>query len=85
MQVTRNNISKSVAFVGAIAAGAGMATGLVTATRGETTGAPGIAKAFSRIGKSVGKSMATGVAITGGAAALAAVTVYEGVQLLERR
>lgn len=75
----------STAVLVGVAAGAGTAAGAVIAARGETRGAPGITKAFARLGRLAGGSMLTGVVLAGGSAALIGLAAYEGVRQPYRR
>ena len=80
----RNALIESAALVVAVAAGAGVATGGIVLARGETRGAPGITKGFARIGRLVGGSLMTGVAITGAGAALTGLAVYSSLTAAAR-
>jgi len=73
----------TTALTAALAAGAGTATTIVTVAQGETTGAPGFSKALSRVGKAVGGTMQTGVAVIGASAAFSGILVYQTIKLLE--
>jgi len=73
----------TTALTAALAAGAGTATMIITVAQGETTGAPGFTKGLSRVGKVVGGTMQTGVAVIGASAALSGILVYQTIRLLE--
>jgi hypothetical protein len=76
---------EGTAVVAATAAAAGVAAGTVAAARGDSTGAPGISRALSRLGRLAGGGMLAGVAVAGSSAALASLVVYQGIRLLEAR
>jgi hypothetical protein len=80
-----DKLISGITLAGALAAGGAITAGLVAVVRGETSGAPGITKAFSRIGKSVGQSMLVGVALTGTVAAATSLAVYEGLTAMRRQ
>lgn len=82
--MNKYRIVEGLALASSIAAGAGLAAGAVVLTRGNTRGAPGFTRAFSRLGRSVGGSMMTGVTLVGGSAALAGVAVYSSLKQLDR-
>jgi hypothetical protein len=76
-------IIDSTALVTAVAAAAGAAAGAVALARGETTGAPGITKGLARLGRAVGGSMLTGVALVGACSALIAVATFQGLRQID--
>lgn len=76
---------ESAAMVGAVAAGAGCAAGIVRLASGGTAGAPGISHAFSRLGRLVGGRMTTGVAVAGAGAALAGIAAYKSIKAVDGR
>jgi hypothetical protein len=80
---TREALIESTALVTAVAAAAGAAAGTIALARGETTGAPGITKALARIGRSVGGSMLTGIALVGGFAGLVGIAVCQGLRQVD--
>ncbi len=80
---TRAALLEGTAIVTAVAAAAGASAGIVSLARGETTGAPGISKALARIGRSVGGSMLTGVAVVGAFAAIVGIAVSEGLRQID--
>lgn len=73
----------TTALTSALAAGAGTATAIIIVAQGDTTGAPGFSKALSRLGKAMGGTMQTGVAVIGASAALSGILVYQTIRLLE--
>lgn len=80
--MNRKGLVEGVALLTAVAAGAGVAAGVVSIARGETTGAPGITRGLSRLGHLVGGSMLAGVSLAGGSAALVGVAVYQNLRRL---
>ncbi|NBC18047.1 MAG: hypothetical protein GVY18_12120 [Bacteroidetes bacterium] len=80
----KQTVIQSVAFTAAVAAGSGTAAGIVNAAAGSTRGAPGITKGLSTLGQYVGGGMVHGLAVVGGSAALASLTVYRALTLLDR-
>lgn len=79
----KDALIESTALITAVAAAAGAAAGTVALARGETVGAPGMTKALARLGRSVGGSMLTGVALVGGCAALIGVAVFQGLRQID--
>ena len=71
-----------IAITTATGAAASTAAGIVALARGETRGAPGISRALSRLGKSVGGSMLTGVALASGSGALTGLLLYTSLRRL---
>jgi len=83
MATIKETALTTTALTAALAAGAGTANAIITVAQGDTTGAPGFSKALSRVGKSVGGTMQTGIAVIGASAALSGLLVYHAVKLLE--
>lgn len=73
---------ESVAIIAATGTAASTAAGVTALARGESRGAPGMSKALSRLGTSVGGGMLTGVAVAAGTGALASLALYRGIQAL---
>ncbi len=71
---------ESVAILAAAGTAASTAAGITALARGDSRGAPGMSKALSRLGKSVGGSMLTGVAVAAGTGAIAGLALYRGIQ-----
>ena len=72
---------KSVAIIATTGTAASTAVGVTALARGESRGAPGMSKALSRLGRSVGGGMLTGVAVAAGTCALAGLVLYQGIQV----
>ena len=72
---------ESIAIIAATGTAASTAVGVTALARGESRGAPGVSKALSRLGQSVGGGMLTGVAVAAGTGALAGLVLYQGVQV----
>lgn len=72
------------AVITATGAAASTAAGVVALARGNTRGAPGMTKALSKLGKSVGGGMLTGVAVAAGTGALVGLTLYRGIDSVSR-
>ena len=72
---------ESVAIIAATGTAASTAVGVTALARGESRGAPGVSKALSRLGQSVGGGMLTGVAVATGTGALAGLVLYQGIQV----
>lgn len=72
------------AVITATGAAASTAAGVVALARGNTRGAPGMTKALSKLGKSVGGGMLTGVALAAGTGALVGLTLYRGIDSVSR-
>lgn len=79
MSTTRTAV-ESVALVAAVGTGAATAAGVTALARGDSRGAPGVSKALSRLGKSVGGGMLTGVAVAAGSGVLTGLALYRGIQ-----
>jgi hypothetical protein len=77
---TKDTTVESIAIVAAAGTAASTAVGITALARGDSRGAPGVSKALSRLGKSVGGGMLTGVAVAAGTGALAGLALYRGVQ-----
>ncbi|MFB6098629.1 MAG: hypothetical protein ABEK84_05875 [Salinibacter sp.] len=77
---TSRPLLESTATIAAVAAGATTAAGITALARGDSRGAPGVSKALSRLGKSVGGGMLTGVAVAAGAGTLTGLALYRGIQ-----
>lgn len=71
---------EGIAVIAAAGTAASTAAGVTVLARGGSRGAPGISKALSRLGKSVGGGMLTGVAVAAGTGALAGLVLYRGLQ-----
>jgi len=71
---------ESIAIIAATGTAASTAVGVTALARGDSRGAPGMSKALSRLGKSVGGGMLTGVAVAAGTGALAGLALYRGIQ-----
>ncbi len=80
---TKDALLEGSALVAAVAVAAGAAAGTLALARGETTGAPGVSKGLARLGRAVGGSMLTGVALIGGCSALIGIAVFEGLRQLD--
>lgn len=78
MSAKRRSI-ESVAIVLATGAAASTAAGITALARGDTRGAPGMTKSLSKIGKSVGGGMLTGVAVAAGSGAIVGLALYRGI------
>lgn len=72
------------AVITATGAAASTAAGVVALARGNTRGAPGMTKALSKLGKSVGGGMLTGVAVAAGTGAFVGLTLYRGIDSVSR-
>lgn len=81
MACSRNLIDSLVA-ASAVAAAAGTAAGVTLLARGDMRGAPGVSRALSRMGKTVGGSMITGVALAAGSGAIVGLTLYRSLDRL---
>lgn len=77
--MSKHTAVEGVALVMATGAAASSAAGIVALARGNTRGAPGMTKALSKLGKSVGGGMLTGVAVAAGTGALVGMTLYRGI------
>ena len=75
---------ESITVLTATGAAASTAVGITALARGETRGAPGVTKSLSRLGKSVGGGMLTGIAVAAGSGALVGLTVYRSLYSLRR-
>jgi hypothetical protein len=78
--MTKRTVIETLAILSATGAAASTAAGIVALARGETRGAPGITRALARLGKSVGGSMLTGVALAAGTGALTGLTLYASLR-----
>lgn len=74
---------ESIAIITATGAAASTAVGITAVARGETRGAPGVSKSLSRLGKSFGGGMLTGVAVAAGAGALVGLATYRGFSVFQ--
>lgn len=77
---TRRTALDTVAVLSAVGAAAATAAGVTALARGQTRGAPGVTKALSTLGRSVGGGMLTGVAVAAGSGALVGLSLYRGVR-----
>ena len=80
--MTKYALIEGTAIIAAVAASAGAAAGAVQTATGHTAGAPGISRALSRLGRTVGGGMLTGVAVVAGGSALLGLAVYQGIRQL---
>lgn len=71
---------ESAAIVAAAGTAATTAAGVTALARGDSRGAPGVSKALSRLGKSVGGGMIAGVAVAAGTGAVVGLALYRGIQ-----
>lgn len=76
---------ESIAILAATGAAASTAAGVAALARGQTRGAPGVTKSLSKLGKSVGGGMLTGVAVAAGSGALVGLSLYRGINAITRR
>ncbi len=83
MALSRNVID-SITAASAVAAAAGTAAGITLLARGDMRGAPGVSRALSRLGKTVGGSMITGVALAAGSGAVVGLVLYRNLDRLTR-
>jgi len=77
---SKDTAIESVAIIAATGTAASTAVGVTALARGESRGAPGMSKALSRLGQSVGGGMLTGVAVAAGTGALAGLAMYRGIR-----
>lgn len=80
MSHKEGTVVESIAVIAAAGTAASTAVGVTALARGDSRGAPGISKALSRLGKSVGGGMLAGVAVAAGTGALAGLALYRGIQ-----
>ncbi len=80
-----HEIVQITACTAAVAAGAGVGVSIVSATRGDVGGAPGISRSLSRIGHLVGGGMLAGIGVVAAAATLAGLIVYQGLTQVEEQ
>lgn len=73
-----------IAVLTATGAAASTAAGVVAIAQGNTRGAPGVTKSLSKLGKSVGGGMLTGVAVAAGTGALVGLSLYRGIDSVAR-
>ena len=79
---SKDTAIESVAIIAATGtAASSTAVGVTALARGESRGAPGMSKALSRLGRSVGGGMLTDVAVAAGTGALAGLVLYQGIQV----
>lgn len=78
--VNNGTAIESAAIVAAAATAATTAAGVTALARGDSRGAPGVSKALSRLGRSVGGGMLTGVAVAAGTGAFVGLALYRGIQ-----
>lgn len=71
---------ESASIVAAAGTAGATAAGVTVLARGDARGAPGMSKALSRLGTSVGGGMLTGVAVAAGTGALVGLALYRGLQ-----
>ncbi len=76
---------ESIALLAATGAAASTAAGVTALARGQTRGAPGVTKSLSKLGKSVGGGMLTGVAVAAGSGALVGLSLYRGINAVGRQ
>jgi len=81
----RSSATESLALACGVGATAATAAGLTALARGDTRGAPGITKSLSRLGRSVGGGMLTGVALAAGTGAVVGLGVYQGLRATARQ
>lgn len=81
---TKETAVQSIAILAATGAAASTAAGVTAVARGQTRGAPGVTKSLSRLGKSVGGGMLTGVAVAAGSGALVGLGLYRGISAFNR-
>lgn len=81
---SRDTAVESIALLAATGAAASTAAGVTALARGQTRGAPGVTKSLSTLGKTVGGGMLTGVAVAAGSGALVGLTLYRGINSLNR-
>lgn len=70
------SLVEPLAIATATATAAATATGVVALARGDTRGAPGVTKSLARLGRTVGGSMLTGVAVASATGALTGLALY---------
>ena len=75
-------LTESAAVVTGVSAAASTTVGIVRIARGDVRGAPGMSRAFSRIGKLANGGMMTGLAIAAGTGALVGIAAYRGARSL---
>ncbi|MFB6278757.1 MAG: hypothetical protein ABEK75_04585 [Salinibacter sp.] len=80
MSHNKGTAVESIAVIAAAGTAASAATGITVLARGTSRGAPGISKALSRLGSSVGGGMLAGVAVAAGTGALTGLALYRGIQ-----
>ena len=80
--MTKRTAIQLIEIAAATGIAASTATGIVALARGDTKGAPGITRALSRLGKSVGGSMLTGIALASAGGAATALVLYAALQRL---
>lgn len=81
---TKETAIESIGILTATGAAASTAAGVTALARGQTRGAPGVTKSLSSLGKSVGGGMLTGVAVAAGCGALVGLSLYRGINSLNR-
>jgi hypothetical protein len=82
---TKDTAIEGIAILAATGAAASTAAGVTALARGQTRGAPGVTKSLSKLGKSVGGGMLTGVAVAAGSGALVGLSLYRGISAFSRR
>lgn len=82
--MSKHSAVDGVAVLAATGAAASTAAGIVALARGNTRGAPGMTKSLSKLGKSVGGGMLTGVAVAAGTGALVGLSLYRGIDSMAR-
>ena len=82
--MSKRTLVEGVAVTAAVVGTAGTAAGLTLWARGDMRGAPGVSRALSRIGKVANGGMIEGIALAAGAGALVGITLYRGLQRLDR-
>lgn len=82
--MSKRALVEGVAVAAAVVGTAGTAAGLTLWARGDVRGAPGMSRALSRLGKLTSGGMIGGLALAAGTGALVGITLYRGVQSLDR-
>ena len=78
--MAKQALIEGAALLTAVAISAGAAAGTVSVARGDVAGAPGISKALSRLGGTLGGGMLTGVAVASAGATLIGLAVYQSIR-----
>lgn len=77
--IGKHTAVESIAIISATGAAASTAAGVTALARGGTRGAPGVSKSLSKLGRSFGGGMLTGVAVAAGTGALVGLALYQGI------